>query len=113
MLSRTGVETSIPFVMILSLLIVSIASSHLQFEIAFANSSDFLIDKSFFTNSKPFISLADSSIVNDNKTNNTNQNNNNSNNTSNTIKALISSGDKLNNNYTFANVPDGLGAVQI
>ena len=109
MLSRTRVKASIPVATMLSLLIVSVAASHLQFEVAFASSSDFGIDKSFFTNSKPFISLTNSSIVKENKTNDTDQNNN----TSNTIMALITSGDKLNNNYTFANIPDGLGAVQV
>jgi len=106
MLSITRVKASIPVATILSLLI----ASHLQFEIAFASPSDFEIDKSFLTNSKPFISLTNSSVMKENETNNTNQNNNN---TSNTIKALITSGDKLNNNYTFANIPDGLGAVQV
>jgi hypothetical protein len=112
MLSRPRVKASIPVATMLSLLLVSVAASHSQFEISFASSSDFEIDKSFFTNSKPFISLTNSSIMKENKTNNTDQNSNN-NNTSNTIKALITSGDKLNNNYTFANIPDGLGAVQV
>jgi hypothetical protein len=110
MSSRSRVKASIPGATILSLLIVSVAASNLQFEISFASSSDFEIHKSFFTNSKPFISVTNSSVVKENKTYNTDQSDNN---TSNTIKALITSGDKLNNNYTFANIPDGLGAVQV
>src|SRR5262245_51008516 len=102
MLSRSRVKASISVASIFSLLTVSVAASNLQFEISFARSSDFEIDKSFFTNSKPFISLTNSSIVKENKTNNTDQNDNN---TSDTIKALVTSGDKLNSNYTFANIP--------
>ena len=63
MFNRTRVKTLFP-AMILSLLIVNVTAWHSQFEIALAGSSAFELDKSFLTETKPFISLANSSICN-------------------------------------------------
>jgi hypothetical protein len=60
-------------------------------------SSSFEFAKPFLTEKGSYISLV-----------NTSSNNGNS-----SIKPLITSGEQLPNNYTFANIPDGLGAVQI
>lgn len=95
-------------VAMLSLLIVNIAAWPSLFENASAISSSFELDKPFLTEKRAFISLTNTSAADENGTNASPNNN-----TDYTIKALINSGDKLSNNYTFANIPDGLGAVEV
>ena len=60
-------------------------------------SSSFDLTKPFLTDKRPYISLVNTSF----------------NNSTSSVKPLITSGEQLSNNYTFANIPDGLGAVQI
>ena len=60
-------------------------------------SSSFDLSKPFLTDKEPYISLVNTSF----------------NNSTSSVKPLITSGEQLSNNYTFANIPDGLGAVQI
>lgn len=62
-----------------------------------AVSSSFELAKPFLTDKGPYISLVNTSFTNSNSS----------------VKPLITSGEQLSNNYTFANIPDGLGAVQI
>lgn len=95
-------------VAMLSLLIVNIATWPSLFENSSAISSSFELDKPFLTEKRAFISLTNTSAADENGTNASPNNN-----TDYTIKALINLGDKLSNNYTFANIPDGLGAVEV
>ena len=90
----------IPFsVVMLSLIIGNIAAFPSLFENSSAISSFFELDRPFLTENRAFISPTSTSIAEENGTY--------------TIKALINSGEKLSNNYTFANLPDGLGAVVV
>lgn len=59
--------------------------------------SSFDLTKPFLTDKRPYISLVNTSF----------------NNSTSSVKPLITSGEQMSNNYTFANIPDGLGAVQI
>jgi hypothetical protein len=84
-------------------------------------SSSFELKKPFLTEKRSYISLDNATTFNANTSSSNSSNTNNSTDASHTnnisssgsIEPLITSGDKLSNGYTFANIPDGLGAVQI
>jgi hypothetical protein len=83
-------------------------------------SSSFKLEKPFLTEKRSYISLANATTVvsgnsSSNSSNSSTDTSHNSNNinSSASIEPLITSGEKLSNGYTFANIPDGLGAVQI
>ena len=59
-------------------------------------SSSFDLSKPFLTDKEPYISLVNASF----------------NNSISSVKPLITSGEQLFNNYTFPNIPDGLGTCR-
>jgi hypothetical protein len=77
------------------MIFVSALALPLQYEDTYGSSSLFKLDKPFLTEKRAFISLVNSST--DSKDGNVRVVNDQ------TIKALITSGDTLSNNYTFAN----------
>ena len=100
-----------PVAALLLLVSLSTLTWPLQYVNVFASTSSFELDEPFLTTERAFISLVNSSngnVVNDNANSTSATTNSNH-----TIKSLLTSGDTLSNNYTFANIPDGLGAVQV
>ena len=108
--STVRLKILFPVAALLLLVSLSTLTWPLQYENVFASTSSFELDEPFLTTERAFISLVNSSsngnVVNDNANSSAISSNH-------TIKALITSGDSISNNYTFANIPDGLGAVQV
>src|SRR5919107_910341 len=109
-LFTTRLKILFPVFTLFLLLSASMLTWPLQYENVFGSTSSFRLNESFLTKDRAFISLVNSSsngtVVNDNANSSAISSNN-------TIKAMIASGDTLSNNYNFAKIPDGLGAVQV
>ena len=109
-LDTARVRILFPVAMLSLLILINIMAWLTQFEIAFAISSSFELGKPFLTEQRSYISLANATVSRNSSSTDTSYDNNIG---IGSIEPLITSGDRLSNNYTFANIPDGLGAVQV